>query len=97
MFPSFVEFTKFIDIKVMVLEITATHEQERLIKEMLLAMSISFNNAYDLSNTTRSFEVGEESYRLGESLQDCLGMWKDNEYQDFASFRKAAWGGRGVK
>ncbi len=81
----------------MVLEITATHEQECLIKEMLSAMHISFNNAPDFPNPSHAFEVGEDSYRLGESLRDCLGMWKDSEYQDFGSFRKAAWGGRGIK
>jgi hypothetical protein len=80
----------------MILEIDATQKQERLIKEMLEAMGIVFNQPSDIV-TESGFESGENTEQLGKVLRDCLGMWKDHDFTDFASFRKVAWGGRGVK
>jgi hypothetical protein len=58
---------------------------------MLLAMKITFNTSDDnLYNINHAFETGQDNKELGQSLRGCLGMWKDIEYQNFASFRKAA-------
>jgi hypothetical protein len=72
-----------------ILELEVNPQQEKLLKDMLLAMNITFKS-----------QLVNESYsekEIGEAVKKCFGIWKDREdFTDFNDFRKQAWGGRGV-
>lgn len=74
-----------------ILELEVNPQQERLLKEILTAMSIDF----------KSHPAEEKGYysenEIKETIESCFGIWKDrNDFSDFDDFRKQAWGGRGV-
>jgi hypothetical protein len=59
-----------------ILELEVNPQQEKLLKEMLIAMNITFRN-----------QLVDESYsekEIGEAVKKCFGIWKDRE--DFSDF-----------
>ncbi|MCU0467142.1 MAG: hypothetical protein MUF58_00955 [Arcicella sp.] len=80
-----------------ILELDINETQEKLLKEMLSAMNISFSN-YTIEEREFAFEQGGATSEIKEAVDDCFGIWKDRkDFTDFQDFRRQAWGGRGVR
>lgn len=74
-----------------IFELEVSPQQERLLKDMLIAMNITFKS--QLVDENESYSEKE----IEESVKNCFGMWKGREdFSDFNDFRKQAWRGRGV-
>ena len=79
------------------LELEITPREDRLLKEMLAAMNISFSSQFVENSPEIVFEKGGSETEIRESVQKCFGMWKNRQdFNDFQDFRQQAWGGRGV-
>lgn len=80
-----------------ILELDINKTQEKLLKEMLTAMNISFSN-YPIEERELAFEKGVSETEIKEAADNCFGIWKSRtDFADFQDFRKQAWGGRGIK
>lgn len=74
-----------------IFELEVNSQQERLLKDMLTAMNITFKS--HLVDVNESYSEKE----IGDAVKNCFGIWKDREdFSDFNDFRKQAWRGRGV-
>ena len=80
-----------------ILELDINETQEKLLKDMLTAMNISFSN-YPIEEREFAFEQGVSEAEIKDAVDDCFGIWKNRtDFTDFQDFRKQAWGGRGIK
>ena len=80
-----------------ILTLDINETQEKLLKDMLTAMNISFSN-YPIEEREFAFEKGVSASEIKEAVDSCFGIWKNRtDFTDFQDFRKQAWGGRGIK
>ena len=71
--------------------------QEKLLKEMLRGINISFSN-YPIEERELAFEKGESDSEIKEAVDNCFGIWKNRtDFTDFQDFRRQAWGECTVK
>ena len=58
-----------------ILELDINKTQEKLLKEMLTAMNISFSN-YPIEERELAFEKGISETEIKEAADNCFGIWK---------------------